>query len=105
MGVKDAQLAHLFRFFYPGDDASGPIWGDCWEAEIDKDPAELELQPEEVDAVMLMTPDEIIAKAESVTDETPPRDRVTPDSVDALRRYLAFLQQQGEARSKTSSKY
>ena len=25
--------------------------------------------PEEVDAVMLMTPDEIIAKAESVTDD------------------------------------
>ena len=43
MGVQDAQLAHLFTFFYPGDDASGPIWGDCWEAEIDKDPAELEL--------------------------------------------------------------
>ena len=108
MGVKDAPLTHLFTFFYPGDAASGPIWGDCWEAEIDVDPAALQLQPEEVDEVMLMTPAEIIAKAESMTDMTPPGDRVTPDSVDALRRYLAFLEEderRGRRGPAAASKY
>lgn len=108
MGVKDAALTHLFTFFYPGDGASGPIWGDCWEAEIDADPATLQLQPEEVDEVMLMTPAEIIAKAESATDATPPGDRVTPDSVDALRRYVAFREEKaqcGGGGPKTASKY
>ena len=44
LGVKDAPLAHLFTFFYPGDDASGPIWGDCWESEIDTELGALRLQ-------------------------------------------------------------
>ena len=104
MGVKDAPLTHLFTFFYPGDDSSGPIWGDCWEAEIDVDPASLQLQPEEVDEVMLMTPAEIFAKAESVTESTPPGERVTPDSVDALRRYVAFREEK-RASNSMSSKY
>lgn len=103
LGIKDAPLSHLFTFFYPGDISSGPIWGDCWEAEIDADPSELKIQPEEVDEVMLMTPDEILSTAESATEASSPGDRVTPDSVDALKRYMVFLDQR--SMGSNASKY
>ena len=59
------------------------------------------LQPEEVDEVMLLTPGEVLARAEAVTADTPARDRVTPDSVAALRRYVEHrgaVERGGEAK-------
>lgn len=87
LGVE-APLTHLFTFKYEGDASTGPIWGDVWETEIDVPVNALQLQPEEVDSVQLMLPEALIQLDDDRTDSTAARDRVTKDSMVALRMYL-----------------
>ena len=89
LGVSDAKLEHLFTFLYDGSPLNEPsIWGDVWETEITMNIDELQLQPEEVDEVFLMLPEEIIGMDDKRNEETPVGNRVTRDSVACLRMYL-----------------
>jgi dephospho-CoA kinase len=87
LGVE-SPLHHLFTFLFDGDESSSPIWGDVWETEINIPIEDLQLQPEEVDAVFLMTPEDIIALDEARSDSTPAEKRVTRDSAVALKMYV-----------------
>tara|TARA_B100000795_G_scaffold269361_1_gene258514 strand:+ start:127 stop:1428 length:1302 start_codon:yes stop_codon:yes gene_type:complete len=87
LGV-DSEVQHLFTFLYPGDDSTSPIWGDVWETEIDIEIHDLQLQPEEVDEVFLMSPEDIIVLDDERNESSPASKRVTKDSAIALRMYL-----------------
>lgn len=89
LGLSGTAMSTLFDFFFD-DGLHAPVWGRCFECEIDVDPAALQLQPEEVDAVYLMEPHAILALAgEPAGQANKQRDRVCPDSLEALGRYLA----------------
>jgi phosphopantetheine adenylyltransferase/dephospho-CoA kinase len=89
LGVSNAKLDHLFTFLYDGARVGEPsIWGDVWETEIDADVKDLTLQPEEVDEVFLMLPEDVVALDDARNSDTPPGKRVTRDSAECLRLYM-----------------
>jgi dephospho-CoA kinase len=94
LGVE-APLTHLFTFKYAGDASTGPIWGDVWETEIDVPVNALQLQPEEVESVQLMLPEALIQLDDDRTESTAARERVTKDSMVALRMYLERRRREG----------
>ncbi|POM58403.1 LOW QUALITY PROTEIN: Hypothetical protein PHPALM_36950 [Phytophthora palmivora] len=77
MGVKNTPLRYLTTFYY--DDDHSRVWGGLFDCTFD-DP--LVLQEEEVDEVLMMTADEILAR----------RSEFTPDGIFAFEKYLKVVQ-------------
>lgn len=73
MGVRGVDLKFVDRFYY--SDARSCVWGAMYECVFD---GPLVLQAEEVDEVLEMTADEILAR----------RAEFTPDGIFAFERYL-----------------
>ncbi|CAI5723191.1 unnamed protein product [Hyaloperonospora brassicae] len=77
MGVKHTSLRYLTTFYY-GDDCSR-VWGGLFDCIFD---GPLVLQVEEVDEVLTMSADEILARQEEFT----------PDGIFAFKKYLTILE-------------
>jgi 8-oxo-dGTP pyrophosphatase MutT (NUDIX family) len=73
MGVRGVPLTPVASFYY--DDARSRVFGGLFECTFD---GPLRLQPEEVDEVLEMSADEILAR----------RDEFTPDGIHAFEIYL-----------------
>ena len=52
------------------------------------------LQPEEVQSVRLMSVEEILQMGQSPSGATVPGERITPDGLEAVKRYVEFLGKQ-----------
>ena len=76
MGVKDTPLRYLTTFYY-GDDHSR-VWGGLFDCTFD---GPLVLQKEEVDEVLAMSANEILAR----------RAEFTPDGIFAFEKYLTIV--------------
>ncbi|GMF45149.1 unnamed protein product [Phytophthora fragariaefolia] len=87
MGVKNTPLRYLATFYY-GDDHSR-VWGGLFDCTFD---GPLVLQEEEVDEVLTMTADEILAR----------REEFTPDGIFAFEKYLRFVE--GDAKRSRSER-
>lgn len=81
MGVKNTPLRQLTTFYY-GDDRSR-VWGGLFDCTFG---GPLVLQEEEVDEVLTMTADEILAR----------RKEFTPDGIFAFEKYLKFTEAEGK---------
>ena len=103
LGVDGAALEHLFVFKYEGDAATGQIWGSVYETEINVPVEALNVQPEEVEAVYLMAPEELVALDDARNESTLSTDCVTRDSMVALRMYME--RRRGEDGKTSKSKY
>ncbi|KAF0683529.1 Aste57867_24386 [Aphanomyces stellatus] len=79
MGVVGVPLDYVTTFFY--QEKNTVVWGGMFECVFD---GELKLQPEEVSEVLVMSADEIMARAAEFT----------PDGIHAMRLYLDFKAKQ-----------
>jgi len=75
MGIRDVPLTWLFDFYFT--DERTRVWGGTFSCVYD---GPLVLQEEEVESVTLMTPEEILRRAET--------ELFTPDGLYVVRRYL-----------------
>jgi 8-oxo-dGTP pyrophosphatase MutT (NUDIX family) len=75
LGIADQPLTALFDFFW--EDAHCRVWGRVYRCVHD---GPMRLQPEEIVSGRFMPPE--------VVEHDLPADRITPDSLEALRRYL-----------------
>jgi isopentenyldiphosphate isomerase len=75
MGIRDVPLTRLFDFYFA--DALSRVWGGAFSCVYD---GQLLLQAEEVEDVILMTPEEVVRRAAT--------ERFTPDGLYVVRRYL-----------------
>jgi len=75
MGIRDVPLTWLFDFYFA--DERTRVWGGAFSCVYD---GPVVLQEEEVESVTLMTPEEILRRAET--------DPFTPDGLYVVRRYL-----------------
>jgi isopentenyldiphosphate isomerase len=80
MGIRDVSLTWLFDFYFT--DERTRVWGGAFSCVYD---GPLVLQEEEVEHVILMTPEEILRRAET--------EPFTPDGLSVVRRYLEQRQQ------------
>ncbi|GLD96764.1 hypothetical protein PINS_up005447 [Pythium insidiosum] len=78
MGVVGVPFKDLGLFYYADDNTV--VWGGLFECTWD---GPLKLQPEEVDEVLEMTAEEILAR----------RNEFTPDGIFAFEHYLKQVQQ------------
>lgn len=76
MGIRNVSPDHLFTFYYEDDRVK--CFGDAWEFVYD---GPLKLQVEEVDSVVLMSMDEILASVAA-------GGNFTPDSIFACMKYI-----------------
>ncbi len=88
LGIVCPSLRRLFSVFYDGGGCSSPVWGLAVECEVGTSIDDLKIQAEEVDAVHLMHPLELLALHQGEDPTTPAHQRVCPDSVVALRKYI-----------------
>ncbi|RLN68559.1 hypothetical protein BBJ29_005530 [Phytophthora kernoviae] len=77
MGMKNVPLRYVTSFYYA--DKRSRVWGGMFDCTFD---GPLVLQEEEVDEVLEMTADEVLAR----------RDEFTPDGIFAFEKYLKFLE-------------
>jgi 8-oxo-dGTP pyrophosphatase MutT (NUDIX family) len=75
MGIRGVPLTRLFDFYF--EDEHVRVWGGAFSCVYD---GELILQKEEVESVVLMTPDDVLRRAGT--------ERFTPDGLYVVRRYL-----------------
>jgi 8-oxo-dGTP pyrophosphatase MutT (NUDIX family) len=75
LGIADQPLTALFDFFW--EDAHCRVWGRVYRCVHD---GPMRLQPEEIVSGRFMPPE--------IVEHDLPTDRITPDSREALRRYL-----------------
>jgi 8-oxo-dGTP pyrophosphatase MutT (NUDIX family) len=75
LGIADQPLTALFDFFW--EDAHCRVWGRVYRCVHD---GPMRLQPEEIVSGRFMPPE--------IVEHDLPADRITPDSLEALRRYL-----------------
>lgn len=76
MGINDCVWQHLFTFYY--EDHRIKCFGDAWETVYD---GPIKVQKEEVQAVEMMSMNEILDQADS-------GENFTPDSIFACREYV-----------------
>lgn len=88
MGVKDTPLRYLTTFYY--EDDRSRVWGGLFECTFD---GPLVLQKEEVDEVLTMTADEVLAR----------RKEFTPDGIFAFEKYLKLCEAKDQAVSDKDS--
>ena len=79
MGIQDVPLTKLFEFYF--EDENNHVWGGAFTCVYD---GELTLQEEEVESVIILTPEETLRHAET--------EPYTPDGVYVLRRYLGQVE-------------
>ena len=64
------------------EDSTNKVWGNIFTVQYDIDDIKhLKLQESEVDAIILMTKDEILQKIKE-------RERFTPDGINAFKRFI-----------------
>ena len=79
LGIRDVPLTKLFEFYF--EDEHNHVWGGAFTCVYD---GELRLQEEEVESVILLTPDDTLRHAQTAP--------YTPDGLYVLRRYLGQLE-------------
>jgi isopentenyldiphosphate isomerase len=75
MGIREVPLIRLFDFYFENERTR--VWGGAFSCVYD---GPLLLQAEEVEKVILMSPDEVLRRAAT--------ERFTPDGLYVVRRYL-----------------
>ena len=75
MGIRDVPLTRLFDFYFENERTR--VWGGAFSCIYD---GLLLLQAEEVEDVILLTPDEVLRRAAT--------ERFTPDGIYVVQRYL-----------------
>lgn len=75
MGIRNVPLTKLFEFYF--EDENNHTWGSAFTCVYD---GKLTLQDEEVESVIVLSPEETLRHAES--------EPYTPDGLYVLRRYL-----------------
>ncbi len=79
MGIRDVPLTKLFEFYF--EDENNHTWGGAFTCIYD---GELTLQKEEVESVIILSPEETLRHAET--------EPYTPDGLYVLRRYLGQVE-------------
>lgn len=79
LGIRDVRLTKLFEFYF--EDENNHVWGGAFRCVYD---GELTLQAEEVESVIILSPQETLRHAET--------EPYTPDGLYVLRRYLGQVE-------------
>jgi|EP00945_MAST-04E_sp_MAST-4E-sp1_P003719 dephospho-CoA kinase len=91
-GDSVSSMSHMFTFYH--EDPAAKVWGDAWLCETNVPVEDMVLQPEEVQSVRLMSVEEILQMGQSPSGATVPGERITPDGLEAVKRYVEFLGKQ-----------